>query len=864
MKRIKLKALSVAIVVSLSLGSIQALANTSTDIRKDIAETKRSTFKKRELNVALTATKLQNVRSAIQNYYLQNNSFPATLAVLTASGLYGGNYSTPYGNIAGAVNANGMNLSVPVPAGGGQVVIAKLIAGSVGATLNGAQNAFTLSVGAPSNAVIVQSMLSRISDPANPNNNQMMQDFNVNDFDVQNANTITAKTLLISQDATLTGNVTVVNNGAGNAAFTIKGKSKFDGEVQIEGGANVNSNNGTSALNISRLGSVKESISLSVTDRSANFTYTEDTSSEGAGNYGEINFYLKGDNSATLVNPLKLTKNGIFSLGGQVWTSVNDGSGSTLDADTVDGINSTSLAQVDKSNNFISPNTFQGTTTFNGNVVTNAANTHNGTTTFNGNVVTNANNTHNGINTFGNVVRANGGIQINGKNVASSDGNSLYENNVALVNKYLEKTEKAADTDLFDGNDSTTFLSHRYELGSTENLNNITQTGLYHQAANVETSLARNYPVALAGKLEVVNNGYVYQTYHTYNNQGYYYRTKYGNTWYPWKMVVDSTWVKNTFASKSAANTFTGINTFTQQGKFNKGLAVSGDWVRISGTVGMYFSSYGGGWHMTDSTWLRSYASKSIYTGGVVRGDGGIQVDGKWITNSTGTTLYENNVALSSKYLGKTAKAADSNKLDNLDSTAFMRASRAYGYYGLAAPGGSASTWIRTTSVGLLPYSANSSVGASNLGTASWPFKEAHIKTVHSNVVKANTLYEGGVRLADKYQPKGSYSADVYTLIYNGGTYGLGSGDITLSKSFRTFDRILVIGMNDGRDWTASYSFTPEDYDRSLSANDKYNRVVLFGNRTSQWYGYFQTSKKFKYLHDADARIYRIYGVKEG
>lgn len=42
-------------------------------------------------------------------------------------------------------------------------------------------------------------------------------------------------------------------------------------------------------------------------------------------------------------------------------------------------------------------------------------------------------------------------------------------------------------------------------------------------------------------------------------------------------------------------------------------------------------------------------------------------------TSIYGTTIYEGNASLGTKYLGKTAKAADANKLDNLDSTQFLR-----------------------------------------------------------------------------------------------------------------------------------------------------------------------------------------------
>ena len=40
----------------------------------------------------------------------------------------------------------------------------------------------------------------------------------------------------------------------------------------------------------------------------------------------------------------------------------------------------------------------------------------------------------------------------------------------------------------------------------------------------------------------------------------------------------------------------------------------SQSWVRTVGTTGWYSESYGGGWHMTDSTWLRAYNGKQIYT----------------------------------------------------------------------------------------------------------------------------------------------------------------------------------------------------------------------------------------------------------
>lgn len=46
------------------------------------------------------------------------------------------------------------------------------------------------------------------------------------------------------------------------------------------------------------------------------------------------------------------------------------------------------------------------------------------------------------------------------------------------------------------------------------------------------------------------------------------------------------------------------------------GSAIFTKWVRVRGTDGIYFESYGGGWHMQDSTWIRGYNGKSLYMGG--------------------------------------------------------------------------------------------------------------------------------------------------------------------------------------------------------------------------------------------------------
>ena len=46
------------------------------------------------------------------------------------------------------------------------------------------------------------------------------------------------------------------------------------------------------------------------------------------------------------------------------------------------------------------------------------------------------------------------------------------------------------------------------------------------------------------------------------------------------------------------------------------------NWLRSTGATGWYNESYGGGWYMTDTTWIRNYNNKSLYMNtGIIRTD---------------------------------------------------------------------------------------------------------------------------------------------------------------------------------------------------------------------------------------------------
>jgi hypothetical protein len=81
----------------------------------------------------------------------------------------------------------------------------------------------------------------------------------------------------------------------------------------------------------------------------------------------------------------------------------------------------------------------------------------------------------------------------------------------------------------------------REDLGNSIDLNNITIDGFYNQSTNINASSGDNYPVGLAGLLKVnVDDNIVYQTYHTYNSTGIYYRSRYDNKWNVWRKIWDA------------------------------------------------------------------------------------------------------------------------------------------------------------------------------------------------------------------------------------------------------------------------------------------------------------------------------------
>lgn len=130
----------------------------------------------------------------------------------------------------------------------------------------------------------------------------------------------------------------------------------------------------------------------------------------------------------------------------------------------------------------------------------------------------------------------------------------------------------------------------------------------------------------------------------------------YGNTgWYNgtygggWNMT-DNTWIRS-YGGKDVYvdKVVRADNGFQVDGK--QVIDVDAGWHRSYGNTGWFNGTYGGGWHMTDTSWIRSYGNKNVYVNKMLRADDGFQVDGKQIIDASGKVLVS--PVYSDEYLWK-------------------------------------------------------------------------------------------------------------------------------------------------------------------------------------------------------------------
>jgi hypothetical protein len=140
-------------------------------------------------------------------------------------------------------------------------------------------------------------------------------------------------------------------------------------------------------------------------------------------------------------------------------------------------------------------------------------------------------------------------------------------------------------------------------IPNAANLNTYTTPGSYHQSADAQAAAGTNYPVALAGLLEVyASSVMVYQRYTVYNSGRIYTRSNYNGTWYSWLTTLDSSnynsyaptltgtgasgtsWGISITGSAGSAGTFTSTSQNSQFNSIGVGTGASGTAGTITAT----------------------------------------------------------------------------------------------------------------------------------------------------------------------------------------------------------------------------------------------------------------------------------------
>lgn len=165
----------------------------------------------------------------------------------------------------------------------------------------------------------------------------------------------------------------------------------------------------------------------------------------------------------------------------------------------------------------------------------------------------------------------------------------------------------------------------------------------------------------------------------------------------------------------------------------------NGGWLRTSGDMGWYSETHGGGWHMMDTSWVRTYNQRGVYTGsGIIRTDGRLEVGGSGTTLAVdnggnfsfrGNTLFANTVGQVG--IGTVTPGYQLEVAGNVYANGgWLRSSGATGWYNESFGGGwhmSDATWIR--SYGSKNVWMDQSAGvAGNLGVGtSGPAAKLHV-----------------------------------------------------------------------------------------------------------------------------------------
>jgi len=102
------------------------------------------------------------------------------------------------------------------------------------------------------------------------------------------------------------------------------------------------------------------------------------------------------------------------------------------------------------------------------------------------------------------------------------------------------------------------------------------------------------------------------------HGQGGIFWQDYGGGW----NMVDTTYIR----AYNNVTIYTPKNIYAAGSITADGSVITGSWFRTEGDGGIVFDKHGGGWYMTDNTWLRTVGDKGIYSPTQIRTDGTVEL----------------------------------------------------------------------------------------------------------------------------------------------------------------------------------------------------------------------------------------------
>lgn len=67
------------------------------------------------------------------------------------------------------------------------------------------------------------------------------------------------------------------------------------------------------------------------------------------------------------------------------------------------------------------------------------------------------------------------------------------------------------------------------------------------------------------------------------------------------------------------------------------------DWFRVNGNCGIHWEKWGGGWHMTDNKWIRSFGGKNVYCDKTIKANGGFEGNLRGTADNANVAQHVNN-----------------------------------------------------------------------------------------------------------------------------------------------------------------------------------------------------------------------------